>query len=487
MPLLKKPGASRLLPSVSSTPSQDSSPGPKSGDEGKESLDNDTTSKPKGWLVAIAKDDNSNGCGDGSLDNVLEESCLATSQSSLSLSQEPRRTSQGWLLARAEEQERISQSQKSSDSSSQSSDRDQGTSASKIPLSKSQPKPGEPGWLVSFAKSLDNPTQTSSSSGDGQGRRLSLSSSQPKESTDQIRRLSLSLSQPKDSMDQSRRLSFTSSQPKDSSQAPSSSSRGGSLNNKRDSLSSFELLASQEILSQVSNLGQFEKEKNEEAVVESISMPKEPVKSKKRYKDLLNDQKDAAPKTKKSKKASNISPKSSDVIEDNGTESSEIQSKPKSKKSKSKCPPKTNGQKSTDLDVNKILLSLEPLPKESLESQAASSSSVEPVTVTQDVSSEAVTRDVSELVEVLLSQVVENSGSDQIISDSVVKKTKAAKKKTKKDVLEVDYDDYYVETGVVDLPPENDQQSDLRFSVPMPKKRKIAKKPKSVNLKVNLI
>ena len=52
-----------------------------------------------------------------------------------------------------------------------------------------------------------------------------------------------------------------------------------------------------------------------------------------------------------------------------------------------------------------------------------------------------------------------------------------------------DYDDYYVETGVVELQPENDQQSEHSFYVPLPKKRKIAKKPKlkSSNLKVNLI
>ena len=133
-------------------------------------------------------------------------------------------------------------------------------------------------------------------------------------------------------------------------------------------------------------------------------------------------------------------------------------------------------------------MSLEPLPIETLDSPAASatatlqnasstSSSVEPVSATQDV---------SELVEVLLSQVVENSGSDQIIPNFMTKKTKASKKKAKKDVPVVDDSiDYYVETGVVDLPPENDQQSDHSFYVPGPKKRKIAKKPKAVNLKVN--
>ena len=102
MPLLKKPGAPRLLSGVSSTPSQTASQGPSSEEGGTKSQDKDTTSKPKGWLVAIAKDENSNGCGDGPSDNVFEESISTTSESSLSLTQESRRTSQGWLLARAE-------------------------------------------------------------------------------------------------------------------------------------------------------------------------------------------------------------------------------------------------------------------------------------------------------------------------------------------------------------------------------------------------
>ena len=61
MPLLKKPGAPRLLSGVSSTPSQTASQGPSSEEGGTKSQDKDTTSKPKGWLVAIAKDENSNG------------------------------------------------------------------------------------------------------------------------------------------------------------------------------------------------------------------------------------------------------------------------------------------------------------------------------------------------------------------------------------------------------------------------------------------
>ena len=151
------------------------------------------------------------------------------------------------------------------------------------------------------------------------------------------------------------------------------------------------------------------------------------------------------------------------------------------------------------IEVNKILLSLEPLPKHSLESATAipappvSSLTPEPSIGEESSSS---TEDVSELVEVLLSQVVENSKSGQLNSVVVTKKSKTVKRPKKKASNPpifhgVEEDDYFVETEVVDVNllkqkkvKDVSQESDQSFSVPVPKKRKIAKKPKTVNTKV---
>ena len=64
-------------------------------------------------------------------------------------------------------------------------------------------------------------------------------------------------------------------------------------------MSSFELLASQEILSQVSNLEQnFDNDTNEELAVDSNPIPTVSGKSKKRPKDSIEDKKEVAPKIK---------------------------------------------------------------------------------------------------------------------------------------------------------------------------------------------
>ena len=127
-----------------------------------------------------------------------------------------------------------------------------------------------------------------------------------------------------------------------------------------------------------------------------------------------------------------------------------------------------------------------------------SSLTSEPTVTSEESSSstEAVTQDVSELVEVLLSQVVENSESGQLNSVVVTKKSKTVKRPKKKAsnppiFYGDEEDDNFVETEVVDvnLPKQKkvkdvSQESDQSFSVPVPKKRKIAKKPKTVNTKV---
>ena len=486
MPLLKKPVASRLLPGASfETPPQSSASEQSSGDgESKPSDLEKTDKKPKGWLVAIAREDNilsSAGNEAQSQDAVDDNVDRLSSQSSTSATQElpdsSRRNSQGWLLARAEEQERLSLSQKSSESISQSDVNSSSTTPGpNVPASKS----GEAGWLVSFAKSLDNRARPSSSSS-GQ--------------------------------EQNRRMSFPLSQTKESSQA-SSSSRGRSPDNKRSSLSSFELLASQEILSQVSNLDHnlnYEEGKDASStnvdVHESVPMAvlSQSAKSNKRPKD--EGTKTTAPKSKKSKMTSN------EMVNGTSSVAGNLQLKQKTKKAtgsskghgKTVCPPKTSTDPpSAAIDVNKILLCLEPLPKHSLESATAISAPPVPLlttepTVTSEESSsstEAVTQDVSELVEVLLSQVVENSKSGQLNSVVVTKKSKTVKKPKKKAsnppiFYGDEEDDYFVETEVVDVNllkqkkvKDVSQESDQSFSVPVPKKRKIAKKPKTVNTKV---
>ena len=486
MPLLKKPGASRLLPRAPfETPPQSSASERSSGDgETKPSDIDKTDKKPKGWLVAIAREDNllsSAGSEAQSQDAVDDDVIPLSLQSSTSLSQElpssSRRNSQGWLLARAEEQERLSLSQKSSESISQTDINPSPTApVPNVPA----PKSGEAGWLVSFAKSLDNRARPSSSSS-GQ--------------------------------EQNRRMSFPLSQTKESSQA-SSSSRGRSPDNKRSSLSSFELLASQEILSQVSNLDHnlnYEEGKDASStnvdVHESVPMAvlSQSAKSNKRPKD--EGTKTTAPKSKKSKMTSN------EMVNGTSSVAGNLQLKQKTKKAtgsskghgKTVCPPKTSTDPpSAAIDVNKILLCLEPLPKHSLESASAISAPPVPLlttepTVTSEESSsstEAVTKDVSELVEVLLSQVVENSKSGQLNSVVVTKKSKTVKRPKKKAsnppiFYGDEEDDYFVETEVVDVSllkqkkvKDVSQESDQSFSVPVPKKRKIAKKPKTVNTKV---